>query len=343
MHSRSRRIQGAEKLGELLRRLFGMPISKKLAQECLRQMYQIRAFEEQAEKSYMAGKIHGTMHLSIGQEASAVGSISTLEETDYIIGHHRGHGLCIAKGADLNLMMAEFYGKENGYCLGRGGSMHIADVAGGNLGANGVVGGGIPLAVGVGIGLKMQQEDRVLLAFFGDGAASTGAFHESMILAVLFQVPVVFICENNQYAMSFAASDWTTSGKIAAQGEIYGLPSTSTDGNDFLEVRDAVSEAVARARKGEGPSLVVNDTYRWRGHSKSDRNRYRTKDEIEEWKEKDPILRFETYCLEEKILKKTEAKKIRDQAYADIEAARKFAESSPEPAVDTLEEGVYAP
>lgn len=321
-----------------------MKLTKKNAENYLLQMYTIRAFEEQAEKSYMAGKIHGTMHLSIGQEASAVGSISTLEPTDFIIGHHRGHGLCIAKGADLNLMMAEFYGKENGYCRGRGGSMHIADVAGGNLGANGVVGGGIPMAVGVGIGLKMQKENRILLAFFGDGAASTGAFHESMILAVLFQVPVVFICENNQYAMSFAASDWTTSKKIAAHGKIYGMAeSCSTDGNDLLEVQAAVEAAVKRAREGGGPSLIVNDTYRWRGHSKSDRNRYRTKDEIEEWKKKDPILKFQKYCISEKILTKKEAEDIKEQGYTDIESARVFAEASPDPAIETLEEGVYAP
>jgi len=320
-----------------------MTLTKEQAVEYLLQMYQIRAFEEQAEKSYMAGKIHGTMHLSIGQEASAVGSISTLEPSDYIIGHHRGHGLTIAKGADLNLMMAEFYGKENGYCRGRGGSMHIADVKGGNLGANGVVGGGIPMAVGIGIGLKMQAENRVLLSFFGDGAASTGAFHESMILAELFQVPVVFICENNQYAMSFAASDWTTSKKIAAHGELYGLPSTSTDGNDLLQVREAVQKGVDLARKGGGPSLVVNDTYRWRGHSKSDRNRYRTAEEIEEWKKKDPIGRFHDYCIKKKLLTEKEAEEIEDKAYADIESARIFAESSPEPKVEALEEGVYAP
>lgn len=320
-----------------------MKLTKEQAADYLLQMYQIRAFEEQAEKSYMAGKIHGTMHLSIGQEASAVGSISTLEESDFIIGHHRGHGLTIAKGADLNLMMAEFYGKENGYCRGRGGSMHIADVAGGNLGANGVVGGGIPMAVGIGIGLKSQAENKVLLAFFGDGAASTGAFHESMILAVLFQVPVVFICENNQYAMSFAADDWTTSKKIAAHGEIYGMPSASTDGNNLVDVKKAVQKAVDHARKGGGPSLIVNDTYRWRGHSKSDRNRYRTQDEIDEWKEKDPIRRFRDYCLKEKLVSSEEAEQIKEQGYADIESARVFAESSPEPKVETLEEGVYAP
>ena len=321
-----------------------MTLSKENATDYLLQMYQVRAFEEQAEKSYMAGKIHGTMHLSIGQEASAIGSISTLEPTDFIIGHHRGHGLCIAKGADLNLMMAEFYGKENGYCRGRGGSMHIADVAGGNLGANGVVGGGIPMAVGIGIGLKMKGENQVLLAFFGDGAASTGAFHELMILAVLYQVPVVFICENNQYAMSFAANDWTTSKKIAAHGEIYGMASSElNDGNDLMAVKKSVQKAVDLARSGGGPSLIVNDTYRWRGHSKSDRNRYRTPEEIEEWKRKDPILKFRDYCKKEKLISEKEADQIKEQGYADIEAARVFAEASPDPKVETLEEGVYAP
>jgi len=320
-----------------------MDLTKQQAEEYLLQMHQIRAFELQAEKSYMAGKIHGTMHLSIGMEASAVGSVSTLEPTDFIIGHHRGHGLCIAKGAKLDLMMAEFYGKANGYCRGRGGSMHIADVATGNLGANGVVGGGIPMAVGVGLGLKMQKEDRVLLAFFGDGAASTGAFHESMILAQLYQVPVVFIVENNQYAMSFPAEKWTSSEQIAARGETYGIPGVATDGNDLLAVKRVVKQAVDRARAGKGPALVVNDTYRWRGHSKSDRNRYRTQEEIDAWKEKCPIKQFTAYCLKKKLLTEQEIEKIKEQGYADIESSRVFAEASPEPDVSTLMEGVYAP
>ncbi len=318
-------------------------VSKEDAAEMLRLMYEIRAFEEQAEKSYMMGKIHGTMHLSIGQEGSAVGSISTLKPSDYILGHHRGHGLCIAKGADLDLMMAEFYGKENGYCRGRGGSMHIADVKTGNLGANGVVGGGIPMAVGVGIGLKMRGNKDVLLSFFGDGGASTGAFHESMILAVLYQVPVVFICENNQYAMSFAANSWTTSERLAGFAELYGMPGTAVDGNDILAVRDAVQKAVDNARNGGGPSLVVNNTYRYRGHSKSDRNRYRSQEEIEEWQHKDPILRFRELLVSEGLFETEEFEAIEETAYAAIESSRQFAESSPEPSVDTIMEGVYAP
>ena len=320
-----------------------MKISKETASHYLLQMCQIRAFEEQAEKSYMAGKIHGTMHLSIGQEASAVGSLASLEPDDYILSTHRGHGHCIAKGADLNIMMAEFYGKANGYCRGRGGSMHIADIASGNLGANGVVGGGIPMAVGVGIGLKMQNEGKILLSFFGDGAASTGAFHESMELSVVFQVPVVYVCENNQYAMSFPANKWTNSQRLASFAACYGMPGKSVDGNDILAVLEAVKEAVEHTRSGNGPSLVVCDTYRWRGHSKSDRNRYRTQEEIDEWKEKDPIERFIGYIMKNKLLTGKEVEKVKAQAQDDIESARLFAESSPDPDVTTLEEGVYAP
>ena len=320
-----------------------MIVSRELAADLLRQMYLVRAFEEQAERSYMEGKIHGTMHLSIGQEASAVGAVSTLKPTDYLLGHHRGHGLCIAKGADLNLMMAEFFGKEIGYCRGRGGSMHIAYVTGGNLGANGVVGGGLPMAVGVGLGLKAQGEGRILASFFGDGAASTGAFHESMELAVLYQVPVVFVCENNQYAMSFPARKWTTSERLAKFGELYGMPGVAVDGNDILAVRAAVQPAVDRARAGSGPSLVVNNTYRWRGHSKSDRNRYRTQAEIEEWQQQDPIRRFRRQLADQGVLADDEAGRLEKQAYAEIEAARQFAEAAAEPSLDTIEEGVYAP
>jgi acetoin:2,6-dichlorophenolindophenol oxidoreductase subunit alpha len=320
-----------------------MELSKETALHYLLQMCQIRAFEEQAEKSYMAGKVHGTMHLSIGQEASAVGSLAALKPDDYILSTHRGHGHCIAKGADLNLMMAEFYGKANGYCRGRGGSMHIADVAHGNLGANGVVGGGIPMAVGVGIGLKMQNEGKVLISFFGDGAASSGAFHESMELSVIFQVPVVYVCENNQYAMSFPANKWTTSQRLASFADCYGMPGKSVDGNDLLAVLEAVNEAVEYTRSGKGPSLVVCDTYRWRGHSKSDRNRYRTQEEIDEWKEKDPIERFIKFTMNKKLLTEKDVEHVRAQASEEIENARQFAESSPDPDVTTLEEGVYAP
>jgi pyruvate dehydrogenase E1 component alpha subunit len=221
--------------------------------------------------------------------------------------------------------------------------MHIADIVSGNLGANGVVGGGIPMAVGVGIGLKMQNEGKILLSFFGDGAASTGAFHESMTLSVIFQVPVVYVCENNQYAMSFPVRDWTDSQRLASFADCYGMPGKAVDGNDLLAVLEATGEAVEHARSGKGPSLVVCDTYRWRGHSKSDRNRYRTQDEIDEWKQKDPIPRFRQYAIDNDLITEKEAEQIAEKAFADIEAARVFAENSPEPSVETIEEGVYAP
>lgn len=310
--------------------------------DLLRQMYTIRAFEEMAEQLYAMGKIHGTMHLSIGMEASAVGAIAALRPDDLILSTHRGHGHCIAKGADLNLMMAEFMGKESGYCRGRGGSMHIADVKGGNLGANGVVGGGLATAMGVGLGLKMQKRDEIVLCFFGDGAANLGPFHESLNMAAIWDLPVVFVCENNQYAMSFSVKRAFAIERISDRAAAYGMPGTSVDGNDVLAVYEAVSVAVARARAGEGPSLVENVTYRWRGHSKSDANRYRTQEEIEAWKQKCPIGRFRTLLIEEKELTGETADHIEEQAYAAIDAAVAFAESSPEPDVATIEEGVYA-
>jgi pyruvate dehydrogenase E1 component alpha subunit len=288
------------------------------------------------------GQIHGTMHLSIGMEASAVGAIAALRSDDLILSTHRGHGHCIAKGADLNLMMAEFMGKESGYCRGRGGSMHIADIERGNLGANGVVGGGIPMAVGVGLSLKMQKLDEIILCFFGDGAANLGAFHEALNMAAIWTLPVVFVCENNQYAMSFAYKRAFTIEHISDRAAAYGMPGETVDGNDVLAVRTAVDRAVKRAREGDGPSLIENLTYRWRGHSKSDANRYRTKEEIDLWKEKCPIKRFKAQLLDKGILTKEEIDQIEKDAYTLIDAAVDFAEVSPEPALETIEEGVYA-
>jgi len=305
-------------------------------------MYLIRAFEEKAEQLYAMGKVHGTMHLSIGEEASAVGAVAALRPDDFILSTHRGHGHCIAKGADLNRMMAEFMGKETGYCRGRGGSMHIADVEGGNLGANGVVGGGIPIAVGVGLSMKMQKRDQIVLCFFGDGAANLGPFHESLNMAAIWKLPVVYVCENNQYAMSFSVKKAFAIERISDRAAAYGMPGVTVDGNDLLAVYEAVSQAVGRARAGEGPSLIENVTYRWRGHSKSDANRYRTREEIETWKQKCPIRRFRSQLIEEGVLTEEEANQIEREAYAVIEAAVAFAEASPEPALETIEEGVYA-
>jgi len=319
-----------------------MTLSKARKRELLRQMYTIRAFEEMAEQLYAMGKIHGTMHLSIGMEASAVGAIAALRADDLVLSTHRGHGHCIAKGADLNLMMAEFMGRENGYCRGRGGSMHIADVAGGNLGANGVVGGGIATAVGVGLGLKMQKRDQIILCFFGDGAANLGTFNESLNMAAIWTLPVVYVCENNQYAMSFSVKKAFAIERISDRAAGYSMPGVTVDGNDLMAVYEAVSEAVKRARKGKGPSLIENVTYRWRGHSRSDVNRYRTKEEIEAWKQKCPIQRFRARLIEEGVLTEEKADRIEQEAYAAIDAAVEFAEASPEPAIETIEEGVYA-
>jgi len=319
-----------------------MALSEAKKRELLRQMYTIRAFEEKAEQLYTLGKIHGTMHLSIGMEASAVGAIAALRTDDLILSTHRGHGHCIAKGADLNRMVAEFMGKEAGYCRGRGGSMHIADVEGGNLGANGVVGGGIPIAVGVGLSLKMQKRDQIILCFFGDGAANLGPFHEALNMAAIWKLPVVYVCENNQYAMSFSVKKAFAIEHISDRAAAYGMPGTTVDGNDLVAVYEAVSQAVKRARAGAGPSLIENVTYRWRGHSKSDANRYRTREEIEAWKQKCPIKRFRARLTEEEVLTEEDADQIEQEAYAAIDAAVAFAEASPEPALETIEEGVYA-
>ncbi|NTU74862.1 MAG: thiamine pyrophosphate-dependent dehydrogenase E1 component subunit alpha [Anaerolineaceae bacterium] len=308
----------------------------------LEQMYQTRYFEENAESLYTRGLVHGTMHLSIGMEASPIGSIATLEEEDYIIHHHRGHGHTIAKGADLTLMMAEFLGKEAGYCRGRGGSMHIADVPGRNLGATGIVGGGIPTATGIALALKMQRSKQVLLSFFGDGASNEGEFHESLNMASIWKLPVVFICDNNQYGMSMAAEKSMNIKHVATRAASYGIPGITVDGNDVLAVYTAVKDAVDYARSGEGPSLVENLTYRWRGHSKSDRNLYRTTEEIAEWQKNDPIPRFANTLLENNILTKEEIEAIDHLAEEKILKAAETAITFPEPSPENMEAEVYA-
>jgi len=316
-------------------------MDKKLKLRMLEMMCSIRAFEEKAEELYTLGKIHGTMHLSIGMEASAVGSVFTLRSDDLILSTHRGHGHCIAKGADLKLMMAEFMGKESGYCHGRGGSMHIADIKGGNLGANGVVAGGIPIAVGVGLGLKKEKKGRIVMCFFGDGAANEGAFHEALNMAAIYRLPVVFVCENNQYAMSLPFHKGFAIQKISDRAAAYGMPGVTVDGNDIVAVYAAAGEAVERARSGGGPSLVETQTYRWRGHSKSDANRYRSRDEIETWKEKCPIIRFSSQLFETGI-QQSEIDKVRADANSAIDEAVTYAEACPEPDLEDIERGVYA-
>jgi len=317
-------------------------IERELCVSMLSEMYKIRFFEETVDDLYARGLVHGTMHLSIGQEASAVGSISALRDEDYILSTHRGHGHCIAKGADIELMMAEFLGKETGYCRGRGGSMHIADMEGRNLGANGVVGGGIPLAVGVGLSLKMRGRDEIVMGFFGDGAANQGSFHESLNMAAIWCLPVVYVCENNQYGMSMPVTKAFNIESISERAAGYGMRGVTVDGNDVLEVYEAAAEAVKRARAREGPTLLECKTYRWKGHSKSDHERYRTKEEIEAWKKKDPIRRFREALVAEGVVGEEEARQIEEEARHTIAEAVEYARASPEPAVDTILEGVYA-
>ena len=313
------------------------------ATRTLTAMWQIRRFEEAVDDLFARGLMHGTMHLSIGQEASATGTCFALRDDDAITSTHRGHGHCIAKGADLERMMAELLAKETGYCRGRGGSMHIADVATGNLGANGIVAGGIPIAAGAALAYRLQDLDRVVVSFFGDGAANEGAFHEAVNLAAIWKLPVVFLCENNKYGMSFSTEKSFAIENISERALGYGIPGVTVDGNDVEAVHEVVTEAVARARSGEGPTLVEAVTYRWKGHSKSDKNLYRTKEEISEWRDRDPILRFEALVLERGVLDQGAVDAIRNRATQDIRAAARAANAAPDARPDDLLEAVFAP
>ena len=307
-------------------------------QRMLYGMILIRRFEEKALDLYSLGKVHGTMHLSIGQEATAVGASSALTQDDYLLNTHRGHGHCLAWGSEPDLMMAEFMGKETGYCRGRGGSMHIANVDANNLGANGIVAGGIPISVGVGLSIRARKTHQVVLSIFGDGAANEGAFHESLNMASIWKLPIIFLCENNQYAMSLPIEKGFNIDKISRRAEAYGIEGVTIDGNDVLDVYRTVKKAREHALAGGGPTLIESLTYRYMGHSKSDRQAYRTRDEVKEWMGKDPIDRFAAVLN----FSKAEKDDLFKKAEAEIEKAVVFAEASPEPSVDSILEGVYA-
>ncbi len=319
-----------------------LSLSAERLRAMLSTMLLIRAFEEKAEELYGLGRVHGTMHLSIGQEAVAVGVCEALRPDDYILSTHRGHGHCLAKGADVRRVMAEFLGKETGYCRGRGGSMHIADVEGGNLGANGIVGGGLPIATGVGLSIQIRGTQQVCVAFFGDGAANEGAFHESLNLASIWDLPVVFVCENNQYAMSMPVHRAMRVERVADRACAYGIPGRTVDGMDVFAVFEAAQEAVERARAGGGPSLLECVTYRYRGHSKSDRQRYRTREEVERWRARDPIERLRGRLEAQGLLDPEAYEALAAAARERVEDAVRFAEASPEPDPATLLEDVYA-
>ena len=307
-----------------------------------KQMWLIRFFEEKVDEFFAKGMIHGTTHLSVGQEASAVGSIAVLEDQDKITSTHRGHGHCIAKGATVNGMMAELFGRTTGYCKGKGGSMHIADVDKGNLGANGIVGGGFAIAAGAALTSQMKKAGYVVLCFFGDGASNEGSFHEAINLASIWKLPVVFICENNQYGMSGPVREMVNIEDIAARAASYGIPGKVVDGNDVFDVMNGVGEAVERARNGEGPSIVEAKTYRSKGHSKSDAKKYRTREEEKEWLLRDPIKLMAEVLIEEGVFTQQEADGIKAEAKKEIEESVEFAKNSPEPELDALMEDIYA-
>ncbi|MDR6265804.1 thiamine pyrophosphate-dependent dehydrogenase E1 component subunit alpha [Roseobacter sp. N2S] len=316
-------------------------LTPETLRESLRKMYLIRKFEEGAEDSYTRGLIHGTMHLSIGQEASAVGACVGLSDSDKITSTHRGHGHCVAKGADMGRMFAEFFGKETGYCRGRGGSMHIADVEKGNLGANGIVGGGLPIAVGAALSAKRLNTGAVTVCFFGDGANNEGAFHEALNMASVWKLPVVFFCENNRYGMSTSTERSTAVKQIADRAAGYSMPGVTVDGNDFSAVAEVMATATERAKAGNGPSLIESMTYRWRGHSKSDRNRYRTKEEIADWMDRDPIPRMAEMLIAHGIMDAQGVTAMENDADQTIAQAIEFAASSPAPNLADLTCDVY--
>ncbi len=306
------------------------------------QMIRIRLFEKEVERRMKAGYIHGTTHLCNGQEAIAVGVCSLLEKGDTITSTHRGHGHSLAFGASMDKMMAELFGKVTGYCKGKGGSMHIADVSGGNLGANGVVGGGIPIAVGAALTAKMTKTDHVAICFFGDGATNEGSFHESLNLAAIWDLPVVFICENNAYGMSSPIEKMARIKHLSTRAASYGFPGITIDGNDVREVQQATRTAIERAREGKGPTLLEAKTYRYKGHSRSDKELYRSEQEVQAHKRNDPITRYKQLLRKEKNIIETEFNDIQKMVQAEVDAAVRFAINSEDPALSTLLEDVYA-
>ena len=310
--------------------------------ELHRMMMLIRLFEEALEEMFSRGLLHGTMHLSIGQEATAAGACLALDKEDLITSTHRGHGHCLGKGADPFKMFAELLGREDGYCRGRGGSMHIADLSNGNLGANGIVAGSLTISVGASLSFQMQKKDNIVLCFFGDGAVNEGSFHEALNLASLWDLPVLFLCENNQYGMSMASDKAVAGESIVSRGNSYGIESIQIDGNDVEAVFESVTSFKNEILASNRPKFIEAVTYRYRGHSKSDRNLYRTSDEIEYWKEeKDPIKRYIGKLIESGV---TEAKlKEIDEGVKElIRDSVKKALDSPMSPVTNLEEDSYA-
>ena len=305
-------------------------------------MVTIRYFEEAVKELYKENLVRGSTHLYIGEEAVAVGACEPLLPSDYVVSTHRGHGHCIAKGGDVKRMMAELLGKATGYCRGKGGSMHIADVEIGILGANGIVGGGIPIATGAGLSCAIRGQGQVVICFFGDAACNQGSFHESINLAAAWKLPVIYLCENNLYGVSTKISEACNVRDLSLRATGYGIPGVTVDGNDVLQVRATVIKAIQRARAGRGPTLIEAKTYRWEGHYVGDPCIYRSEEEVKEWCEKDPIRRFEQVLLDANLFSATELESIRERVTKLVSEAIAFAKDSPDPPLEALTEDIYA-
>lgn len=317
----------------------------KITNEQIKNMYEtmlkIRKFEMRAKDLFAEGKVGGFVHLYIGEEAVATGACANLRINDYITSTHRGHGHIIAKGGDMKYMMAELFQKETGYCKGKGGSMHIADATKGILGANGIVGAGQNIAVGSGLAIQYKKTDQVCVCFFGDASTNQSTFHEALNLASVWKLPVIFVCENNGYGISVSQARHQAITDVSVRAAAYNMPGVTVDGNDVFAVYEAVNEAVARARKKQGPTLVECKTYRWRGHFEGDPAIYRPEGELEKWMKKDPIPRVEKYMLENKIM--TDKGIEEKNTYVDglIKEAEKFAEESNMPSLESALQDVY--
>jgi pyruvate dehydrogenase E1 component alpha subunit len=321
-----------------------LQVDKKLCIKMYEQMLTIRRFEEKAIELFEHNILRGNIHPCIGQEAVSVGICSNLRREDFMVNTHRGHGNCIAKGADLKRMMAELLGKSTGYCKGKGGSMHIADFEGGNLGANGIVGGGLPIAVGAGISIQNRGTDQVVACFFGDGASNQGTFHESLNLAALWRLPVVFVCENNLYALSTPVREAISVPHISDRAMAYGIPGFNIDGNDVIEVYSKMKEARERAKAGEGPTLLDCITYRFFGHFTGDPGRgitYRSKEEMDQWQNRCPIKKLRERLIKEKMMTEEMEKTIEANVKASIEKAVQFAKESPLPSSEEATQDVF--
>ncbi|HXG17353.1 MAG TPA: dehydrogenase E1 component subunit alpha/beta [Calidithermus sp.] len=321
-----------------------MTVSPEVLERLYQTMVRIRRFDEKTTELFNAGLVKGTAHSYVGQEAVATGACAVLRADDYIVGNHRGHGHCLAKGARVDRMMAELMGRETGYCRGLGGSMHIAALDLNILGCNGIVAAGVPIGAGAALAARLRGTEQVVVAFFGDGGANQGVVHEALNLAAVWNLPLIFLCENNQYALSTAAARTTAGPSIAARAAGYGIPGVRVDGNDVLAVYEAAREAVARARAGQGPTLIEAVTYRWGGHSmRANLPQYRTEAEEREWMARDPIARFERHLLDAGLVAAARLKELREAVEAELDEAVRFAQASPEPTVALMEAAVYAP